>query len=90
MTSLKKLVEKRSMYKRGSKKWRELNRAVLSGQMFNQINKQLKMNKGREQHVVRRARGYLTDYERKQKEPWMQRDIRRVRDDILSTYDYYD
>jgi len=88
--NLKNLMEKRNKYNKGSKEWRKINRAILGKQMYNQIDKQLKTNVGREQHVIRRARGYLTDYERKQKENWMKRDVRRVRDDILSTYDYFD
>lgn len=91
------LLKRRDLHPRGSDKWRELDRASLIEQSSNQIksvSKQLsKMpqwsgkNEFQKQDYARtRITNYLSDLEKKQKEDWRKRDIRRVRDSIKSSF----
>jgi len=93
MVGWNELLKKRDIYPRGSDKWREYDRASLINQMSHKISilqRQLsKMpqwkNKSefeRQDYARYRTINFLTDYGRKQKETWRQRDVRSVRDSL--------
>lgn len=84
------MIEKRNNEKYASDKWRELNRALLFLRTSNQIKNHLRKQPKRGKIILLRMRRTLDDYAKRQKHAWLKRDIRRVRDDLLSTYPYYD